>query len=182
LPCWCVCAQLFLTSLLTFLPAEWQMPAGLIACALYMTLALILDPFVRTVDQRMALAVQSCLYCLLLCGMVLQREGFLAPESLEDYGLSVVLLVLCAAIVVLFVYHCVLHFRALWRDMQRRKLKNDAVEMASTHSHSRNNSTPPAPASPLALAVEASPKGSGDAANGEPFTIPSSPASDAPPE
>ncbi len=59
-------SKLFLTSLLQFFPAGAQCPVGMSICVTYLISLLLLDPYVRKIDDRMCCFVQVRL-CVCVC-------------------------------------------------------------------------------------------------------------------
>lgn len=111
--------KLFLTSLLVFFPPGLQMPAGLVCCACHTLVIQLVQPYIRSRDDRMALLAQSEVMLILLAGHVLASTGSFAKGSLLDIGLSIVLIAVSVFVFALLFVHVGLHIK----EMYLRKLR-----------------------------------------------------------
>jgi hypothetical protein len=123
--------KLFLTSLLGFFPSNAQCAVGMGLCILTLIGLLLAAPYVRRIDDRMALIVQVHLFLILLVGLVLQQTDYVLGSS-EDLFASILMFIVLAALVLIAVYHLVVFIRKYVRNTQRRKL----VAMTSNPMHS----------------------------------------------
>ncbi len=125
---WCVFFQLWLTSLLQFFPPEAQCSVGLFIGTLYLWIILLVGPYIRRIDDRLAQFIQVQLCCILLMGSTLQHVEF-ERYSKEDALGSAVLLVILFALVILLLYHGILFARNWYRNWQRGRNLKEIVTM-----------------------------------------------------
>jgi len=131
-------SKLFLTSILVFFPVDLQMPFGMAWIASFIVLVLLMQPYIRQGDDRMAMLVQTELLMILLAGATLIALGSFAPGSSIDIAMSVVLISATIVILIIFLAFAFIHARLLLREHARnvsrsaRKLtgSSSVVELA----------------------------------------------------
>jgi hypothetical protein len=146
--------KLFLTSLLGFIPTEWQCPAGMLAVFVYIAVLQIQAPYVRSMDDRLSALAQSYLLLTLLISLVLQQNAF-ERGSFEDIAGSVIMLGVVAALTIVILVHLFIFIRRFVRNRQREsahKRAKEQEEMVRAPTTARSPSLVP-PFSPPDLSV-----------------------------
>lgn len=92
--------KLFLVAFVGFFPDGMQMPAAMIWLLLYLTIVLLVRPYVRKSDDRLDLFAMSLLVLLCMCGNVLTTERSLDPST--DFVLSLLLIGLFIGVFLVF--------------------------------------------------------------------------------
>ncbi len=95
--------KLFLTSIIAFVPFEYQLAIGLIGCHFYTALLLILSPYLSASNDVFHLFVQAEIFLLILAGYIFQKNyvGETYSDS-DDIALSIALIGLSLLILALF--------------------------------------------------------------------------------
>lgn len=118
--------KLFITSLLTLFPPDWQLRMGLLVATLYLSALLYRAPLIRRRDDKMYLLVQAEVSLVFLAGMAVREDTGLDGKgdqgieegSAEDIALSIILLSLFAAVILFFIRNAIIFTR---ERVQRRK-------------------------------------------------------------
>jgi len=105
--------KLAMTSLISFFPFKFQLAMGTVVLMLYLSCLLIIDPYIRTGDDRLHLVAQVELLLLLMAGNCFQAD--VVPTDSINFVLTIVLL----AMVFLFVGWFILSVSSVVRKMAR---------------------------------------------------------------
>lgn len=96
--------KLFLTSLLAFFPQPSQLPLGMAIAIVYLSSLLVVNPYIRSEDDRLHLLAQTEIFLLLLAGYVVYHQPSAELTDKEDLALSVVLLAMTFLFFAAFLY------------------------------------------------------------------------------
>jgi hypothetical protein len=118
--------KLAMTSVVGFFSLELQMPVALIIIWCFFSTVLVMDPYIRKVDDRLQhLACNILINIIYLGYMLVNIDGDLTDG--QEWVLSILLLLMCALVFGLFVYHgwLILHRRKKWK--KRKKMLKEAL-------------------------------------------------------
>lgn len=93
--------KLILTSIVSFVPATYELPINMCLLVLYLAMILFFRPYIRKGDDRFHLLVQTELFLLAFVGFILQQEGVQTAEM--DLLLSMVLIGITVFLVISFI-------------------------------------------------------------------------------
>lgn len=110
--------KLGMTALIPFLPHRFELPVACCAVTLYITMLLLLKPYVRKGDDRMHLLTLCELYLFCLVGYIISVEG--AYTEAVDALLSTLLISIMFALVLAFVTMSLRNCKKLWNFRQRK--------------------------------------------------------------
>ncbi len=97
-------------------------------CGLYLMIVLLAGPFIRQIDDRMCLVVQTHLFLILLMGFVLGNITY-SVGSTEDVLASIIMLIVLFALLTLLLYHGMIFLRKWYRNRQRARAVHKEVHM-----------------------------------------------------
>jgi hypothetical protein len=117
-----------LTSILQFFAPGAQSSVGLAICTVYLWIILLLHPYIRRIDDRLASFIQVQLYCILLMGSTLQNVQFVRNSKEDTLG-SVVLLFVLFALIIILLYNGAVFARNFFRNWQRARNIRKTVTM-----------------------------------------------------
>ena len=94
--------KLATTSLVPFIPVEWQLPLALMIIGLYHISLLVYAPYKRKADNRLHIFVQVELIQLVLAGHIIRENdiGFLDPET--DLLFSIIFISFTVLLMIVF--------------------------------------------------------------------------------
>jgi hypothetical protein len=115
--------KLLLSSLLVFLPKDYQIPCGLAAAGAYGITILVQKPYVRAIDDRLHLLAQIELIVIFMSGWVLFHDTDAKMDDFTDFALSVLLIAVILGLIGLFLYHVFLNVRNRYYSLKRKLAK-----------------------------------------------------------
>ncbi len=128
--------KLFLVAVLAFFPTTVQLPIAMAVVILYMISLLLINPYQDPSDDRLHQIAQTEIYLVILAGYLFESFGTRKLDTLEDIGLSIVLLFVTFGFVVVFLVFAFVSLRSsvgTWcakRDArkQREAAKKEAAQ------------------------------------------------------
>jgi len=116
----------------------------MIVAVLYLMSLLFCYPFLRHLDDKLALLAAFQILLLLMAGAVVQNGDDVTRGSATDIVMSVILFIVVGVLVILFFYHGVLFLRLGYRMRQRKfkidnEEKNNAEDINSAAQNANNN-------------------------------------------
>jgi len=102
--------KLFQTSILAFFPVRVQLAVGMGVAIAYLLAILILNPYLRTEDDALAMLCQNLIFLIMLAGYFFQLQGSTELSTSEDVGMTISLLAAASIFLAAFVYYL---FRAI---------------------------------------------------------------------
>lgn len=107
--------KLFMTSVLALFPAIYTLQIAMCAVVLYMTVHLLVVPYVRKGDDRVHVLCLSELFLIALAGFVINQDGL---DAASDLLLSVLLIILS---VFFFIVLLIISFRNVVKLLRNSK-------------------------------------------------------------
>jgi hypothetical protein len=142
--------KLCITSLIAFIPSDWQLRAAMILVTLYLIVILFGKPYIRKGDDILHCFVQVEVLLLLMAGYVFTTLS--GPDSLMDGLLSVVLIV---AVLALFLYFLLSAANVFWKWLKHTECgQRFACIRGSDADQQFSVGKTPAPTSPTAGAAD----------------------------
>jgi len=123
--------KLFLTSILAFFPSTAQIQVGMVWIVIYIMIILIMQPYLRKGDDRLALICQCALFVLMLMALILT-----SPQKDYDATTDTLLSTLCIGITIFFVMCFIFQttnvIRKIWyrRALERLKQQEKRLDPA----------------------------------------------------
>lgn len=93
--------KLTMTSLLVFFPAAYRMPLGMVWTVGYMSVILLMRPYLRGEEDTLHLLAEAEIYLLILCAYILTSLGGKKLDYTVDLAMSTVLIALNISLLLL---------------------------------------------------------------------------------
>jgi len=135
--------KLVMTSLVTFLLPDWQLPAAMVFTGCFITLLLIKSPYIRKGDDRLHMFVEIEIFLLLLCGYILQSLNATQIDSNINLLISIVLIALTIGVMIMMVLMTFRNIRKMFQKRIREQLQADAKATGSSYEGGSISGGPP---------------------------------------
>ena len=126
--------KLLLTSILAFLPQNYQMPCGMVFAIIYLIILLIAHPYIRKADDRLHIFAQIEIFLLMFGGYVYYSKGGF-EETVTDVAVSIALIMIA---VFFFAYFLLTMSNALYKKFQMWSLKHVRIGGRDLRKHFHN--------------------------------------------
>jgi hypothetical protein len=110
--------KLIVTSLIGFLPFEYQMPIGMCIVVIYMWVILRYKPYLRKSDDRLHLFAQCEIILLLMSGNIFNR--LTTPDPFMDVVLSIALIIIVLAFFAFFMLQAAQALKKMCAKREKR--------------------------------------------------------------
>jgi hypothetical protein len=130
--------KLFLTGLIFFFPPTLELPINMAVLGLYLILLLVVNPYIRKGDDRLALFAQSELFILAMFGYTLTFEEALEGD-LTDVILSILLILGVFMVTGTFLVMSIRNSTKIYKTLKRRKQQKNAQKQIIAEAKKRRS-------------------------------------------
>jgi len=131
--------KLTMTSLISFMPIDAQMPIGMFVVVIYLWSLLLKQPYLRKDDDLMHQFVQVELYLVVLAGYILTSLGTVTLDYTTDVVLSGVMIAMTIGLLLAFLLLAFFNIRRMIRARRRRMMHMKSRSLLSSSNSFRQD-------------------------------------------